>query len=130
MSTWQIICDVAMLVIIALMIIIGIKRGFVKSFFKSTKMLIVILVTVLIGAILVAPCKENITNGMFEGKVSTLLVQEVEKSGAQLDADALKSELPATLVGLVPMDEVEEYLERMPQLNIGNTFVLEGNVND
>ena len=37
MNLFQIIVDVVMVLIIALLVILGIKRGLVKSFFRSTK---------------------------------------------------------------------------------------------
>ena len=50
MGALKIIIDVILALVIAVLVFLGVKRGFVKSFFKTTKLFFVILLTILIGS--------------------------------------------------------------------------------
>lgn len=105
----QILFDVLMALIIALSVFLGIKRGFVKSFFQSTKLFFVIIVTLLIGSLVVTVCQNTFVNSMFEGTVSERLIAQVEQGGGELDFEAIENSLPAIVKNIVPMDEIEQY---------------------
>ena len=113
MDFFQIIIDVIMVLIIALLVILGIKRGFVKSFFRSTKIVFVILVTVLIGAVFVSLCQNMFVNDMFEGKISDKLVAKAEKDSSNFGVEQISDELPTILINIIPMDEIESDLATM-----------------
>ena len=109
MELLKIIVDVVIVALAALLVFLGIRRGFVKSFFKSTKIFFVILVTILIGSLVASLCQNWFVEGWFEGKVSSVLVEKVEEIDGEFTFEALTSGVPAIAKKLVPMDEIEEY---------------------
>lgn len=113
MDSLQIIVDVIMALVFALMVFLGIKRGFVKSFFKSTKIFFVIIVTILIGSLVVSLCQNLFVNGMFEGKISSILVEKAQESGESFDFASIKDGIPAILRNIVPMDELEQHFSTL-----------------
>ena len=108
MNIYQIIVDVVMVLIIALLVILGIKRGLAKSFFKSTKIIFVILVTVLIGSLMVSLCQNLFVENMFEGTITDKLVSYAEQSNGEFSFETVKEGIPAVVRNLVPMDEIEQ----------------------
>ena len=104
----NIIVDVIIALIIAFLVFLGVKRGFVKSFFKSTKIFFVILVTILIGSLIVTLCQNWFVNSWFEGTVSEKLVERAEATDGVLDFETVKSGVPAVLVNLLPIEELEK----------------------
>lgn len=107
MNIFQIILEVLMLAVIAISLILGIKRGGAKSFFKSTKLIIVILVTLLIGSMVVTLCQNWFVEKMFEGKTVAKLVERAESNG-DLTFETVRSEVPEILQNLVPMEQIEQ----------------------
>lgn len=107
MNIFQIIIDVIMVFIIALLVILGIRRGFVKSFFRSTKIIFVILITVLIGSVFVSLCQNMFVGQMFEGKISDKLVERAEKDSANFGVEQIQDELPAIVKNIIPTNEIE-----------------------
>ena len=97
--------------IMVLMIVIGIKRGFVRSFFKCTKMLIVIILTSIVGAFLTGICQEAFVNDMFEGKISTFIVDKALESEGEIDLDSLIEQLPPIAKSVVSMSMIQEYFD-------------------
>lgn len=110
MDFYQIIIDVIMALIIAILVILGIKRGFVKSFFKSTKIIFVILITVLIGSFVVSLCQEMFVGKMIEGRIGDKLVARAERETVSFGVDQMNEELPSIVKKILPMNEIEEYL--------------------
>lgn len=118
MNILQIISDVVIALLIVIMVLLGIKRGFIKSVFKSTKMLLVILVTFIIGSLVVSICKDAFVSGMFEGKISEKLVARVGESDENLDFEGIKDGLPQIVQNIVPMDEMEEHFSTLSGNNV------------
>ena len=85
MTTWQIILDVAIVLIFVLTIASNIKRGFIKSFFQCTKLIIVLLITTLVAPSLVDTCEDYFVRDMIEGKVSVAIEVNLEGFGDDFD---------------------------------------------
>lgn len=114
MNAIQIIVDVLMAVLGIGMIALTVKRGFVKSFFKSTKFILVILITIILGSSLTGVFEEAFVGGWFDGKISAPLAERVEESGETLGADAIIDELPDIVVKIIPADKIREYAATAP----------------
>jgi hypothetical protein len=108
MNTFQIILDVVMILIIGITMLLGIIRGGAKSFFKSTKFIIVVLVTMLIGSLIVTLCQNLFVAKMFDGKISDKLVAQAEQVGGEFTFETVKAGIPNILQKVVPMDEIEQ----------------------
>ena len=108
MNIFQTILDILMVLIIGVTMILGVLRGGAKSFFKSTKFIIVILVTLLIGSLMVTLCQNLFVSKMFDGKVSDELVARVEQSNGEFTFKTVKECVPDMIQKLVPMDEIEQ----------------------
>ena len=104
----QILFDILMVLIIAAYVFWSVKRGFVKSFLKSTKLIFVIIVTLLIGSLVVSVCQTAFVSGMFEGKISEKLVAQAEQSDGELTFETIKDGIPDIVENIVPMDEIEK----------------------
>lgn len=110
MTTWQIGIDVALVLAVLVIVFIGIKRGLVKSFFKSTKFLIVIVITALIGSCFVGLCEEHIVGKFLEGKISDAIVQKAQGLEGDIDVEQLTSSMPEAIQAFIPTEDIEEYL--------------------
>ena len=113
MNIWQIICDVIIVLIVAFSVLWGYKRGFVKSFFQSTKLLLVILATFLIGSFVVALCQDAFVEPMIEGKITDKLVARAEQNEGEFGFEIVEDEIPTIVQNLIPMDNVEQYFETL-----------------
>lgn len=111
MNIGQILADLLMIAVAVLIICVNVKRGFIKSFFSSTRIILVVLITILLGASLTNVCRDLFVADMIEGKISDALVQKAEESGEQFDLDALLEGIPEPFSGLLPTDTVRGYLE-------------------
>lgn len=109
MTFWQIMIDMAMAACVALIIFLGIKRGLVKSFFRCTKLLIVVIITALVGSCLFGLCEEHIVNDMVQGKVSPVLVEKASEIDGELDFDEMLKDVPAGIRSFIPFDSMESY---------------------
>ena len=109
MNKWHIMLDCGVCVCIALIVFFAIKQGFIKSFFKYTKIIVVIAITAILGSYLVGFCQEKIVNDYFEGKVSRVIVTKAEKYGEKFTFEDIKNEIPATIRKVVPMKSMEKY---------------------
>lgn len=109
MNGIQIALDALMVIVVALTVFITVRRGFVKSFFKSTKFLLVIILTVLLGSCLTDVFRDAFVGEWFDGKISSALADKVQESGETLELDALIDELPGIVAKIVPADEIREY---------------------
>ena len=109
MSNWQILLDVFMLAVIALIVFFSVKRGFVKSFFGSAKPIIVIVITVILSALLVGACEEHIVSEKIDGRITDILVQKAEQSGGNLTFDDLTKELPKIVKKVISITVAEQY---------------------
>ena len=108
MNIFQTILDILMVLIIGVTMILGVLRGGAKSFFKSTKLIIVILVTLLIGSLVVTLCQNLFVAKMFDGKVSDALVAQAQQGNGEFTFEAVKAGIPNTIQKLVPIDEIEQ----------------------
>lgn len=111
MNIGQILADLLMIAVAVLIICVNVKRGFIKSFFSSTRIILVVLITILLGASLTNVFRDLFVADMIEGKISDALVQKAEESGEQFDLDALLEGIPEPFSGLLPTDTVRGYLE-------------------
>ena len=108
MNIWQIICDVIIVLIIAFSVLWGYKRGFVKSFFQSSKLLLVILATFLIGSFVVTLCQDTFVEPMLEGKISEKLVARAEQMDGEFNFEVVEEEIPTIVKNLIPMASVKQ----------------------
>ncbi len=108
MNIFQTILDILMVLIIGVTMILGVLRGGAKSFFKSTKLIIVIIVTLLIGSLVVTLCQNLFVSKMFDGKVSDKLVARVEQSSGEFTFETVKDCVPDTVQKIVSMDGIEQ----------------------
>ena len=108
MNILQIIVDVILALIIGFMVFLGVKRGFVKSFFKSTKIFFVIIVTILIGSLVVTLCQNLFVKSWFEGTISEKFVEKAANMPEISDFNDLKEEIPAFVQNLLPIEELEK----------------------
>ena len=108
MNIFQTILDILMVLIIGVIMILGVLRGGAKSFFKSTKLIIVILVTLLIGSLVVTLCQNLFVAKMFDGKVSDALVAQAQQGNGEFTFESVKAGIPNTIQKLVPIDEIEQ----------------------
>lgn len=113
MNKWQILLDLGMIAVIAAIVFIAVKQGFVKSFFKYMKMTIVIILTMVIGANLIGICETYIVGDRLDGKVSNILVQRVEASGEDINFDSLMNYIPETVRRFIPTSRLEGYFDSL-----------------
>ncbi len=104
----HILLDMAMAALVVLVMYISIKRGFIKSFLRATKLIFVIMMTSVLGGYLVGICEELFVIDMFRGKISPLLVEKVQASGG-FDFDALISGLPSVVQNVIPTQSLNDY---------------------
>lgn len=110
MNAIQIILDILMIAIIVCIISVTVKKGFIRSFFKSARILIVILITALIGTCLSGVFSDMFVADMFEGRVSEVLVEAAKGSADGLDVSSVMDNLPFPLNNIVSSEQVELYL--------------------
>ena len=108
MGALKIIIDVILALVIAVLVFLGVKRGFVKSFFKTTKLFFVILLTILIGSFAVGICRDMIIEPAFTGQITDRLVAYAEQSDGEFNVEAVNKNVPAFVQKLISMREVEE----------------------
>lgn len=120
MNIFQTILDIVMVLIIGATMILGIIRGGAKSFFKSTKLIIVVLVTMLIGSLVVTLCQNLFVAKMFDGKISDQLVSQVEQGNGEFTFEAVKEGIPDMVQKLVPMDEIEQKFDSLSGSAVDN----------
>ena len=113
MNKWQILLDVGMLGIIALITFIGIKQGFVKSFFKYMKLTVVIIITMILGVYLVAFVQDNIVADRLDGRVQEHLVAKAETFGESFDYDDIIEGLPNVAKKVASMNIVRRYFDSL-----------------
>lgn len=113
MTKWQIALDIFMCLSSAAFIFFAVKQGFIKSFFRSTKMLIVIIITLALGSFLVGVCSQHVVEPMIDGKVSAILVNKAEAYGSDLTFEALTEDVPGIVKKVVPMSKIEAQFDRL-----------------
>lgn len=113
MNKWQILLDILMCLSLAGFVFLGIKQGFIKSFFQYTKLTIVIIITMLLGAYLVGFCQEQFVAPRLEDKVSAVLVQKAESAGDSLKYEDLTSGLPSIVKRVLSANGFESYFESL-----------------
>ena len=109
MRIYGIMADLIMLAVIVYIIVMSVKQGFAKSFFKCTKMLIVILITSLLGSLLVGFCRETLVTDIVDGRVSNILVQYVERHEDDISFESLSNNVHPLIKRIVPMQRLEKY---------------------
>lgn len=109
MNKWQIMLDCGMCACIAFIVFFAVKQGFIKSFFKYTKIIVVIAITLILGSYLVGVCQEGFVEDYFEGKVSGVIVKKAEQYGEKFTFEDIKDEIPAKIRKVVPMKTMEKY---------------------
>lgn len=113
MNTWQIILDVLMCLTLVGFVFVGIKQGFIKSFFQYTKLTIVIVLTVLLGSFLVGFCQDYLVAPRIEDKVSEALVEKAESAGDSLEYEDLTAGLPSIVKSVLSAKGFESYFESL-----------------
>ncbi len=130
MDALKIIIDIVMALIIVLLVILGIKRGLVKSFFRSTKIVFVILLTLLIGSLVVTLCQNLFVNGMFEGKVTEKLISAAQESNGNFNFESVKDETPSIIANIVPMDKMEQHFDSLSGSDTEKASAIGGVIED
>jgi uncharacterized membrane protein required for colicin V production len=113
MNKWQILLDILMCLSLAGFVFLGIKQGFIKSFFQYTKLTIVIIITMLLGAYLVGFCQEQFVAPRLEDKVSAVLVEKAESAGDSLKYEDLTSGLPSIVKKVLNARVFKSYFESL-----------------
>lgn len=113
MNKWQILLDILMCLSLAGFVFLGIKQGFIKSFFQYTKLTIVIIITMLLGAYLVGFCQEQFVSPRLEDKVSAVLVEKAESAGESLKYEDLTSGLPSIVKKVLNARVFKSYFESL-----------------
>lgn len=109
MNATQIIMDALMICAAAIIVFATVKVGFVKSFFKSMKMIIVLLLTVLIGACLADVFADAFVADMFDGKISSALVEMAQSGEEKLSAESVRNNLPDAVKNMIPSEMIDDY---------------------
>ena len=113
MNKWQILLDVGMIGLIALITFIGIKQGFVKSFFKYMKLTIVIIITMILGVYLVSFVQNNVVADRLDGKVQDHLMAKAEIYGEAFDYDKMIEGLPSVAKKVASMQGIRKYFDSL-----------------
>ncbi len=113
MNKWQILLDILMCLSLGGFVLLGIKQGFIKSFFQYTKLTIVIIITMLLGAYLVGFCQEQFVAPRLEDKVSAVLVEKAESAGDSLKYEDLTSGLPSIVKKVLNARVFKSYFESL-----------------
>lgn len=113
MTKWQIVLDLLMCLSSAAIIFFAVKQGFIKSFFKYTKMLIVIILTIVVGAALVGVCSDHVVEPALDGKVSNILVNKAEQYGDGFTFETLTEDIPSVVKKIVPMSKIEAQFDKL-----------------
>lgn len=113
MNFYTILLDVFMVALVAAIMYISIKQGFMRTFMNGTKMIFVILITATLGGYLVGVCENLFVIDLFRGKISPMLVARVEANAGNFDFDALISSLPGIVKNIVPVESLSDYCESL-----------------
>ncbi len=113
MNKWQILLDILMCLSLGGFVLLGIKQGFIKSFFQYTKLTIVIIITILLGAYLVGFCQEQFVAPRIEDKVSAVLVEKAESAGDSLKYEDLTSGLPSIVKKVLNARVFKSYFDSL-----------------
>ena len=105
---WKIILDIAVVAFILVTVITCTVKGFIKTFFKSMKSVIVILLTALIAPSLVGVCQQNIVAPFMEGKISTAIVEKIGDVGESFDASMIEEQLPPIAKNILQMADFDD----------------------
>lgn len=113
MNKWQILLDILICLSLGGFVFLGIKQGFIKSFFQYTKLTIVIIITMLLGAYLVGFCQEQFVAPRIEDKVSAVLVEKAESAGDSLKYEDLTSGLPSIVEKVLNARVFKSYFDSL-----------------
>ena len=104
----KILLDVILLALAIFIVVRAVKRGFVGSVFKLSKILIVLLVTVLLGSMVANLCAEWFVGGWFDGKFSSQFAEKVAQDSGGANVDSLIDSIPVFLRNILPVDSLNE----------------------
>ena len=102
-SNWQIIFEIAIVVLIAITIIKHTKNGFIKTLLRNLKGLIAILLALALTPMLVNVVKDNLVNDWFDGLITTKFVETAQEAGDNFNFDAISEKFPEVADGLISM---------------------------
>ena len=113
MSIWHVIVDIIMVGMAVLIVAMCTTNGFVKPILKLTKALIIILITGVIATNLVDFCRDAFVNDMFEGKISTPIVEKIEEGAGDINLEGIKEQLPQSIKTFLKINDVDidKYLQ-------------------
>ena len=129
-NIWQIVLDVVVFAVVAFIVATAIKQGFVKSLFKCTKMIIVVLLTAIFGSYLAGFCSEHIVSRVIDGRVTDVLVAKAEQGKEIADFDDLTKEVPSIIKKITPMQKVEEYFNSLSGTEVEKATMLGNKIED
>lgn len=110
-NTTAIILDILFIVIAAIFIAVGVKRGFIKSLIQSAKLILTIVITYFLGSPVATFLKEKfIFKGIYDfwyGKIDGIY----QSANASLDTEKFRSNIESVPDFLLNPDKKAEILE-------------------
>lgn len=102
---FNVILDIILLALTAAIIFACIKRGFVGSIFKLSKIIVVLLATALFGGLVSDLCADLFVGGWFNGMFSSYFA-ETATEGAS--AESFIESMPTFFRNILPIDSIKE----------------------
>lgn len=93
---WNIILDVALVVIILLTLLINTKRGFFKTLLKAVRTVAVIVLALLLTPTLSGVVADAFVNDMVDGQITAVVSEAISENDVPLDQEI---SIPAALEG-------------------------------
>ena len=95
---WNTILDIALVAIIVLTLLINTKRGFFKTLLKAVRTIAVIVLAALLTPMLAGFVSDTFVDGMFDGKITEVVVQGIDPEQFNIEIDGGSLEAFATLM--------------------------------
>ena len=104
----NIFIDIILLALALFILVRAVKRGFVGSVFKLSKILVVLLVTVLLGGIVANICSDLFVSSWFEGTISSQFVETAAQSAEKVTSQSLIDSLPVFFRNVISPDTLNQ----------------------
>lgn len=101
----NVVIDVILLALIAGIIFACIKRGFVGSIFKLSKIVVVLIFTALLGGFVSDLCADLFVGGWFDGMFSSYFAENAAEGAS---VESFIESMPTFFRNLLPTDAIEE----------------------
>ena len=107
---WQLILDIVIVAVTLATIIKNTKNGFVKTFLKSLKGIVAILLALALTPLTVSIARDNLVSDWFEGTITTPIVEAAEQGADNFNYETLYEALPESARGVFSMINADEAL--------------------